>query len=218
MLAMMLATNHQPSAISHRCSHDHKRNGTIDLFAVLDIASGNVITEFRLNHASAQFIKFLNKINREVPAELDVHVVLDDLSTHKTRAVHKWRLRHKRFHFHFTPTYGSWINLVERWFSALTTKKLQRSAHGPVNALAADIRDWVDIWNKDPTPFVWHKTADEILERFGRYLAATWPTTSTPTLMMDQPDKTLVGLRCPRCRIRWWGGCRWPKGWGRSSC
>jgi transposase len=142
---------------------------------VLDIASGNVITEFRLNHASAQFIKFLNKINREVPAELDVHVVLDDLSTHKTRAVHKWRLRHKRFHFHFTPTYGSWINLVERWFPALTTKKLQRSAHGPVNALAADIRDWVDIWNKDPTPFVWHKTADEILERFGRYLAATWP-------------------------------------------
>jgi transposase len=81
-----------------------------------------VISELRPNHTSAQFIKFLNKINREVPKELDVHVILDNLSTHKTPAVHKWLLRHRRFHFHFTPTYGSWMNLVERWFSALTTK------------------------------------------------------------------------------------------------
>ncbi len=164
MLPMMPASN-------RRRSHDYKRNGTIDLFAALDIASGQVITELRPNHDSAQFIKFLNKINREVPTELDVHVVLDNLSTHKTPAVHKWLLRHKRFHFHFTPTYGSWMNLVERWFSALTTKKLQRSVHDSVNALAKDIRDWVDIWNEDPKPFVWHKTADEILERLGRYCA-----------------------------------------------
>ena len=151
--------------------HDYKRNGTIDLFAALDIATGQVITELRPNHDSAQFIKFLNKINREVPKELDVHVVLDNLSTHKTPAVHKWLLRHKRFHFHFTPTYGSWMNLVERWFSALTTKKLQRSAHDSVAALSKDIVEWVDNWNEDPKLFVWHKTADEILERLGRYCA-----------------------------------------------
>jgi len=164
MLPMMPGSN-------QRRSHDYKRNGTIDLFAALDIASGQVITELRPNHDSAQFIKFLNKINREVPKELDVHVVLDNLSTHKTPAVHKWLLRHKRFHFHFTPTYGSWMNLVERWFSALTTKKLQRSVHGSVDALAKDIQEWVDVWNEDPKPFVWHKTADEILERLGRYCA-----------------------------------------------
>ena len=97
-----------------RCSHDHRRNGTIDLFAALNIAAGNGNTELRPNHNLAQFIKFLNKINREVLAELDVHVVLDILPTHKTPAVHRWLLRHKRFHFHFTPTYGSWVVLVER--------------------------------------------------------------------------------------------------------
>jgi len=171
MLPMMPTTN-------QRRSHDYKRNGTIDLFAALDIATGNVITELRPNHTSAQFIRFLNKINREVPDHLDVHVVLDNLSTHKTPAVHKWLLRHKRFTFHFTPTYGSWMNLVERWFSALTTKKLQRSAHDSVNALAADIVDWVDTWNEDPKPLIWHKTADEILERLGRYCAAVINTES----------------------------------------
>ena len=164
MLPMMPTT-------SQRRSHDYQRNGTIDLFAALDIATGTVISELRPNHTSAEFIKFLNKINREVPDDLDVHVVLDNLSTHKTPAVHKWLLRHRRFTFHFTPTYGSWMNLVERRFSALTTKKLQRSAHDSVHALAADIRAWVDTWNDNPKPFVWHKTADEILERLGRYCA-----------------------------------------------
>ena len=135
-----------------------------------------MITELRPNHDSAQFIKFLNEINRENPVGLDVHVVLDNLSTHKTPAVHKWLLRHKRFHVHFTPTYGSWMNLVERWFSALTTKKLQRSAHDSIEALSADIREWAATWNQDPKPFVWHKPADEILERLGRYCAAVTTT------------------------------------------
>jgi transposase len=175
MLPMMPTTN-------QRRSHDYKRNGTIDLFAALDIATGNVISELRPNHTSAQFIKFLNKINREVPDHLDVHVVLDNLSTHKTPAVHKWLLRHKRFTFHFTPTYGSWMNLVERWFSALTTNKLQRSAHDSVAALSKDIVDWVDNWNDDPKPFVWHKTADEIHERLGRYCADVTNT--------ELPDET----------------------------
>ena len=111
-----------------------------------------MITDLRKSHTAADFIAFLNKIDREVPAELDVHVILDNLSTHKTPAVHEWLLRHRRFHFHFTPTYGSWMNLVERWFSALTTKKLQRSAHRSVKALAADIRDWVETWNENPDP------------------------------------------------------------------
>ena len=110
-----------------RATHDYERNGTCDLFAALNVATGTVITDIRKSHTSADFIAFLNKVNREVPAELDVHVILDNLQTHKTPQVHRWLLRHRRFHFHFTPTYGSWMNLVERWFSALTTKKLKRS-------------------------------------------------------------------------------------------
>lgn len=155
-----------------RATHDYERNGTLDLFAALEIATGKVITDLRKSHTAKDFIAFLNKVNREVPAELDVHVILDNLSTHKTPEVHAWLLRHKRFHFHFTPTYGSWMNLVERWFSALTTKKLQRSAHRSVNALAADIRDWVENWNQNPKPFTWHKTAEEILDRLAGYCAA----------------------------------------------
>jgi transposase len=155
-----------------RATHDYERNGTCDLFAALEVATGKVITDIRKHHTSADFIAFLNKVNREVPRELDVHVILDNLSTHKTPAVHKWLLRHRRFHFHFTPTYGSWMNLVERWFSALTTKKLQRSAHRSTKELAADIRAWADAWNENPKPFVWHKSAEQILERLAAYCAA----------------------------------------------
>jgi len=155
-----------------RATHDYERNGTLDLFAALEIATGKVITDLRKSHTAKDFIAFLNKVNREVPAELEVHVILDNLSTHKTPEVHAWLLRHKRFHFHFTPTYGSWMNLVERWFSALTTKKLQRSAHRSVNALADDIRDWVENWNQNPKPFTWHKTAEEILDRLAGYCTA----------------------------------------------
>ena len=102
-----------------RATHDYERNGTCDLFAALDVATGTVITDIRKSHTSADFVAFLNKVNREVPKDLDVHVILDNLQTHKTPQVHRWLLRHRRFHFHFTPTYGSWMNLVERWFSAL---------------------------------------------------------------------------------------------------
>ena len=155
-----------------RATHDYQRNGTCDLFAALEIATGKVITDIRARHTSADFIAFLNKVNRAVPAELDVHVILDNLSAHKTPSVHKWLLRHRRFHLHFTPTYGSWMNLVERWFSALTTKKLQRSAHRSVKELAADLSAWADTWNENPRPFVWTKTAEEILERLAGYCAA----------------------------------------------
>jgi transposase len=155
-----------------RATHDYLRNGTCDLFAALDIATGTVITDIRSTHTSDDFIAFLNKVNRNVPAELDVHVVLDNLSAHKTPKVQRWLLRHRRFHFHFTPTYGSWMNLVERWFSALTTKKLKRSAHCSVRELAADIEAWAAVWNEDPKPFVWHKTAQQILERLAGYCGA----------------------------------------------
>lgn len=107
-----------------KATHDYVRNGTLDLFAALEAATGKVITDLRKSHTAADFIAFLNKIDREVTDDLDVHVILDSLSTHKTPAVREWLLRHSRFHLHFTLTYGSWMNLVERWFSALTTKKL----------------------------------------------------------------------------------------------
>jgi transposase len=155
-----------------RATHDYERNGTCDLFAALDMATGTVITDIRARHTSEDFVAFLNLINRNVPADLEVHIILDNLSAHKAPKVQKWLLRHRRFHFHFTPTYGSWMNMVERWFSALTTKKLQRSAHRSVKELAADIKAWVAIWNEDPKPFVWHKTAEQILERLAGYCSA----------------------------------------------
>jgi transposase len=155
-----------------RATYDYERNGTIDLFAALETATGKVITALRRSHTAADFIAFLDKLEDQVPSELDLHVILDNLSTHKTPAVHQWLLRHPRVHFHFTPTYGSWMNLVERWFSALTTKKLQRSAHRSVKALAADITVWVQTWNENPKPFVWTKTADQILHSLAGYCAA----------------------------------------------
>lgn len=165
ILPMMLTT-------PERATSSYLRNGTCDLFAALNIATGMVITDIRSTHTSDDFIAFLNKINRNVPKGLEVHIVLDNLSAHKSPKIHKWLLRHKRFHFHFTPTYGSWMNLVERWFSALTTKKLQRSAHRNVKELADDIRAWAAAWNEDPKPFVWHKTTEEILQRLADYCTA----------------------------------------------
>jgi transposase len=143
-------------------THDYERNGTCDLFAALDVASGKVITDIRARHTREDFLAFLGLIDRNVPKDLDVHVILDNLSAHKIPKVKKWLLRHRRFHLHFTPTYGSWMNITERWFSALTTKKLQRSAHRSMKELAADIKAWAAIWNEDPKPFVWHKTAEQI--------------------------------------------------------
>lgn len=155
-----------------RATHDYRRNGTLDLFAALDMATGTVITDLRQTHTSKDFVAFLNKINRNVPDDLEVHLILDNLATHKSPLVHKWLLRHKRFHLHFTPTYSSWMNLVERWFCALTTKKLQRGVHDSVADLATDIEAWVKNWNTNPNPYIWTKTADEILDKLARYCTA----------------------------------------------
>jgi transposase len=152
-----------------RATHDYKRHGTCSLYAALDLATGEVIGRLHAKHRSVEFKKFLQTIDREVPAELDVHLVLDNASTHKTPIVKRWLLAHPRFKLHFTPTSSSWLNLVERWFAELTTKKLKRSAHTSVRALENDIRSWIETWNENPRPFVWTKTADQILDSIKRY-------------------------------------------------
>ena len=159
----------RPGQVERR-THDYVRHGVIDLFAALNIATGQVIARTDKQHRTVEFIEFLDSIDANVPANLDVHVVIDNASTHKTPAVHKWQLRHPRFTFHFTPTASSWLNLVERWFGELTEKKLRRSAHRSVKELTTDLEAWVKTWNENPRPFVWTKTADEILAKLKRYL------------------------------------------------
>ena len=149
--------------------HDYKRHGTTNLYAALDVASGNVIADLTARHRADEFRRFLNLIDKTVPADLAVHVIVDNSSTHKAPTIQRWLLRHPRFSFHFTPTYTSWLNLVERWFAELTNKWLRRGTHRSVNELVASIRTWITNWNDDPKPFVWHKTADEILDSLAAY-------------------------------------------------
>jgi transposase len=152
-----------------RATHDYKRAGTSSLYAALNITTGKVIGAVHARHRAIEFKKFLQTLDREVPTELDIHLVLDNSSTHKTPAIQKWLLAHPRFVLHFTPTSSSWLNLVERWFAELTTKKLRRGAHRSVRELNTDIRAWIEHWNDNPRPFVWTKTADQILESIARY-------------------------------------------------
>jgi len=152
-----------------RATHDYERNGTSSLFAALDTTSGQVIGRLHSRHRAIEFKKFLQTIDKEVPAELDVHLILDNYSTHKTPAIHRWLAAHPRFHMHFTPTGASWLNLVERWFGELTERKLRRGAHRSVRELNKDIRSWIDIWNENPKPYVWTKTAEQILDTLAAY-------------------------------------------------
>jgi transposase len=156
--------------VPQRLTHDYVRAGTTTLFAALDIATGKVIGSLHRRHRAEEFRRFLITVNREVPDDLQVHLVLDNYATHKTAAIRKWLLAHPRFHLHFTPTGSSWLNLVERWFAELTTKQIRRGTHRSVQALEADIRAWIATWNTDPKPYVWTKTADEILDRLAAYL------------------------------------------------
>jgi transposase len=160
----------RPGQVERR-THDYKRNGVTDLFAALNVATGQIIHQTRPQHRAVEFRQFLDAIDAAVPDDLAVHVVMDNASTHKTPAIHKWQLRHPRFSFHFTPTSSSWLNLVERWFTELTRKMLQRSAHHNVKELTADLDHWIATWNYEPKPFIWHKTADQILESLKKYLA-----------------------------------------------
>ena len=155
--------------VPERRTHDYRRFGTTNLYAALNLASGQVIADLTPRHRAREFIRFLRLIDREVPEGLEVHVVIDNSSTHKTPTVKRWLLAHPRFVLHFTPTYSSWLNLVERWFGELTSKWLTRGTHRSVKELVASIRTWIATWNDDPRPYVWHKTADEILESLAGY-------------------------------------------------
>ena len=152
-----------------RATHDYKRAGTSSLYAALDLTTGKVIGALHARHRAIEFKRFLQTLDRAVPAELAVHVVLDNSSTHKTPQIQRWLAAHPRFVLHFTPTSSSWLNLVERWFSELTTKQLRRGTHRSVQQLNADIRSWIEQWNDNPRPYVWTKTADQILESIARY-------------------------------------------------
>jgi transposase len=152
-----------------RASHDDTRHGTTNLYAALAVASGKVISQLTARHRAIEFKRFLDHLDQQVPAGLDVHVICDNSSTHKTPAIQRWLLRHPRFQLHFTPTYSSWLNLVERWFAELTSKWLKRGSHRSVAELTSSIQAWIDTWNQDPRPFVWTRTADEILDTIAAY-------------------------------------------------
>ena len=158
----------RPGQVERR-THDYTRHGTTSLFAALNVKTGKVIGECHRRHRAKDFRKFLDTIDAAVPAALGVHVILDNDGTHKTPLIHRWLLRHPRVHVHFTPTGTSWINLVERWFATLTDKQLRRGVHRSTRALETTILRYIDITNERPKPFVWTKTADEILASVARF-------------------------------------------------
>jgi transposase len=161
---------------AERRTYDYKRHGTTSLFAALDVASGKVIGEVHRRHRSTEFRKFLDGIDAQVPGDLDVPLILDNYGTHKTPLIHRWLLRHPRFHLHFTPTYSSWINQVERWFATLTDKQIRRGSHRSTRALEDAIRLYLSTYNADPKPFAWVKSADDILNSIARFAQRTSET------------------------------------------
>lgn len=166
VLPMMLAS-------TEKQTHTYVRNGTTSLFAALDVATGRVIGKCRRRHRSSEFVKFLQQIDESVPSHLDVHVILDNLSTHKTPQAHRWFLRHPRFHIHFTPTYSSWLNQVERWFALLEQKALKRGVHRSTLELEKAIYEFIDVSNEAPRPYLWTKSADAILDNLKRFCGRT---------------------------------------------
>jgi transposase len=158
---------------AERRSHDYKRHGTTSLFAALEVKTGQVLGQLRRRHRAIEFRAFLTTLDAQVRADLDVHVIMDNYGTHKTAAVRRWFARHPRFHPHFTPTYASWINLVERWFAALETHQLRRGVHPSVRILESAIREFIDASNTAGRPYVWTKSADEILSSIARFASRT---------------------------------------------
>jgi transposase len=151
-------------------THDYKRNGTVDLFAAMNLSTGEVLTDFQKGHAGADVLRFFKQIDASVPRGLAVHVVLDNLSAHSAPQVMKW-LSHRdrrRWHLHFTPTSSSWLNLIERWFKELTDKRLRRGVFTSVADLTAAITTWAEHWNEDPKPFIWKATAEDIITKVRR--------------------------------------------------
>ena len=153
----------RPGQIERR-THDYARHGTTSLFAALDTKTGKVIGQNQQRHRSAEFRNFLDTIENNVPEELDVHLILDNYGTHKTKLIQNWLAKRPRFHVHFTPTSASWLNLVERWFALLTERQLRRGVHRSTHELKEAIDNFIEHHNRDPKPFIWHKTADQILD------------------------------------------------------
>ncbi len=162
----------KPGAAERR-SHDYQRHGTTTLFAALNTKTGEVIGEMHRRHRATEFKAFLATIDGRVPSGVDVHVICDNYGTHKAPIVARWLRAHPRFHMHFTPTYASWLNMVERWFSGLTEKAVKRGSHRSVRELEQAIRAYLDVTNAGPKPFVWTKTADQILGKIARFAQAT---------------------------------------------
>ena len=162
----------QPGRTERR-TPEYRRHGTTSLFAALDVATGNVIGKCFRRHRAVEFRKFLNLVDKEVPDDLDVHVIADNYSTHKAPEIKNWLARHPRFHFHFIPTHSSWLNQVERWFGLLTDKQIKRGAHRSVPTLERAIYNFVEAHNEDSQPFKWVKTADQILAKIKRFCQHT---------------------------------------------
>jgi transposase len=158
---------------AERRTHDYVRHGTTSLFAALDVKTGAVIGQCKKRHRAVEFRQFLQTIDDSVSEELDLHLVLDNLSTHKTPMIKRWLLKHPRFHLHFTPTSSSWINLVERWFALLTEKQIRRGAHRSSRSLEQAIESYIAITNENPKPFVWTKSADDIFAKIERFCLRT---------------------------------------------
>ena len=154
---------------AERRAHDYLRHGTTTLFAALDARTGKVIGELHRRHRSAEFRKFLDTIEANVPRQLEVHLIMDNYGTHKTSPIQRWLLKRPRFHVHYTPTSASWLNLVERWFAALTAKQIRRGSFRSTRELEATIRSFLETHNSQPKPFVWTKSADDILDSVARY-------------------------------------------------
>jgi transposase len=162
----------QPGQVERR-THDYTRHGTTTLFAALNAKTSEVITQFHQRHRSAQFREFLDLIEAQVPRRLDVHIIMDNYSTHKTALIRNWFAKRPRFHVHFTPTYGSWLSLVERWFAELTMKRIRRGTFRSVPQLKAAIQEFIAAHQADPKPFAWTKSADEILASIARFAQRT---------------------------------------------
>jgi len=154
--------------IPARQTHDYKRHGTTTLFAALNMLDGKVIGQCMPRHRSKEFVKFLRSIDAQTPAGLDLHLIVDNYSTHKSPQVKRWLARHKRFHLHFVPTSSSWLNMVERWFGQITQKRIRRGTFKSVPQLVDAIHDYLKNYNADPKPFVWTKDADMILAKIKR--------------------------------------------------
>lgn len=155
--------------VPERQTHNYIRHGTLDLFAALNVATGEVIAKTTKQHRAKDFVAFLRVLDEAVEDDLEVHVILDNLSTHKASAVKRWLLKRPRFHLHFTPTYASWLNLVERFFALLTDEALRRGSHTSIPQLRNAIYEYVNVHNEEGKPFIWTKTADEILDKIREF-------------------------------------------------